>query len=424
MEIQMAELDWHAERGDVAGLALLDRSPEDGDIDLIAVRAWRQGRVRKEMAMRGIDAVILMDPVNIRYATGARNMQVFSMRNGPSRYLVMTADRTVLHEFTGALHLADGLETIDEVRPTSTASFVAAGPHIAERERVWAREMAATLRSLAGERPKVGIERMNGGTALALAQEGIHLVDAQEPVEMARAIKSAEEMKCVNASLRATERGVAELRSSIRPGQTEAELWSVLHRSIIAQNGDYVETRLLNSGERTNPWFQETGDKVIGENELIALDTDVVGCHGYYSDFSRTFHSGPDKPTAKQRELYRVAYEQVHHNMGILRPGMSFRDYADAAWEIPEKFHAHRYYLSAHGCGMTGEYPYLYHRGDFPAAGYDGEIMPGMTLCVESFIGEETGGEGVKLEQQVLIHETGVELLSRFPFESALLDEH
>ncbi|MEQ8308841.1 MAG: Xaa-Pro peptidase family protein [Hoeflea sp.] len=420
----MAELDWHAGRGDVAGLALLDRSPEDGDIDLIAVRAWRQGRVRKEMAKRGIDAVILMDPVNIRYATGARNMQVFSMRNGPSRYLVMTADRTMLYEFTGAMHLADGLETIDEVRPASTASFVAAGPHIAERERSWAREMAATLRSLAGERPKVGIERMNGGTALALAQEGIHLVDAQEPVEMARAIKSAEEMKCVNASLRATERGVAELRSAIRPGQTEAELWSVLHRSIIAQNGDYVETRLLNSGERTNPWFQETGNKVIGENELIALDTDVVGCHGYYSDFSRTFHSGPGKPTPKQRELYRVAYEQVHHNMGILRPGMSFRDYADAAWEIPEKFHAHRYYLSAHGCGMTGEYPYLYHRGDFPAAGYDGEIVPGMTLCVESFIGEETGGEGVKLEQQVLIHETGVELLSRFPFECALLDEH
>lgn len=44
-----------------------------------------------------------------------------------------------------------------------------------------------------------------------------------------------------------------------------------------------------------------------------------------------------------------------------------------------------------------------------------------MTLCVESFIGEEHQGEGVKLEQQVLITETGVELLSRFPFEEALL---
>ncbi len=418
----MAELDWHAERSDLDGLALLDRAPQDEGIDLVAVRAWRQGRVRAEMAARGIDAIILMDPVNIRYATGARNMQVFSMRNGPSRYLVMTADRAIIHEFTGSLHLPKGLETIDEIRPASTASFVAAGPDIASRERTWAREMAATLRELVGANPKVGIERMNGGTTLALAEAGIHLVDAQEPVEMARAIKSAEEMKCVNASLRATEQGVAELRAAIRPGLTEAELWSVLHRSIIAQNGDYVETRLLNSGERTNPWFQETGAKIIGPNELIALDTDVVGCHGYYSDFSRTFHAGPGKPTAKQRDLYKVAHEQVHHNMAILRPGMSFRDYADAAWDIPECYYAHRYYLSAHGCGMTGEYPYLYHRGDFPDAGYDGEIKPGMTICVESFIGEETGGEGVKLEQQLLITETGTEVLSRFPFEDALLE--
>jgi len=67
------------------------------------------------------------------------------------------------------------------------------------------------------------------------------------------------------------------------------------------------------------------------------------------------------------------------------------------------------------------EYPYLYHRADFPDAGYDGEIGPGMTLCVESYIGETGGAEGVKLEQQVLVTRTGLELLSRYPFEPALL---
>jgi len=238
---------------------------------------------------------------------------------------------------------------------------------------------------------------------------------------MARSIKSTEELKCVKSSLRATERGVDKLRAAIKPGMTENELWSVMFQSIIAQNGDYIETRLLNSGARTNPWFQEAGSKRIGANELIALDTDVVGCHGYYADFSRTFHAGPDKPTAAQRELYKVAHEQVQHNMSILRPGMSFRDYAEAAWDIPEKYHANRYYLSAHGVGMSGEYPYLYHHGDFPDAGYDGVIKPNMTICVESYIGAEGGSEGVKLEEQVLITETGIELLSQFPFEEALL---
>lgn len=418
----MAELDWHAERSDLQGLAQLDRAPEVEGIDLVAVRTYRQQRVRQKMAEYGVDAVILSDPVNIRYATGTRNMQVFSMRNAPSRYLLLTQNRSILFEFTGCLHLGEGYETVDEVRPSKTASFVAAGPHIAERERVWAAEMADTIRELTGLKDAtVGLERLNAGTAIALKEAGLNVVDAQQPVEMARAIKSPEEMKCVIASLRATEIGVGKLREAIRPGLTEAELWSLLHKSIIAQNGDYVETRLLNAGARTNPWFQETSDNVIGPNELIALDTDVVGCHGYYADFSRTFHSGPDRPTDTQRELYKVAYEQVHYNMGILKPGMSFREYADRAWNIPDRYYANRYYLSAHGCGMTGEYPYLYHHGDFPDAGYDGVVEPGMTLCVESYIGEDGAKEGVKLEQQVLITETGIETLSRFPFEAHLL---
>lgn len=44
-----------------------------------------------------------------------------------------------------------------------------------------------------------------------------------------------------------------------------------------------------------------------------------------------------------------------------------------------------------------------------------------MTICVESYIGGEGGAEGVKLEQQVLVTETGIEVLSRFPFEESLL---
>ena len=414
----MKIMDWH---GDRAGIALLDRAAESDGIDLRAVRRYRRQRVRAEMAKRDIAAVILSDPISIRYATGARNMQIFSQRNAPARYLLLTMDRAILYEFTGCAHLADGLETIDEVRPATTASFVAAGPAIARRERAWAREMAATLVELLGADATVGLERLNAGASIALAQAGIRVVDAQEPVEMARAIKSAGEIKCIEASLRATETAVGKLRDAIAPGQTENELWSVLHQSVIAQNGDYCETRLLNSGARTNPWFQETGPRVIEENELIALDTDVVGCHGYYADFSRTFHAGPDRPTPKQRELYRAAYEQVHHNMELLKPGVSFKEYAQQAWEIPERYFDNRYYLSAHGVGMTGEYPYLYHRADYADAGYDGIVEPGMTLCVESYIGEKDGGEGVKLEQQILITETGNKLMSRFPFEVNLL---
>ena len=60
---------------------------------------------------------------------------------------------------------------------------------------------------------------------------------------------------------------------------------------------------------------------------------------------------------------------------------------------------------------------------DFADSGYDGIIEPGMTLCVESYIGEDGGDEGVKLEQQLLITEDEPELLSSFPFEASLVGE-
>jgi Xaa-Pro aminopeptidase len=107
--------------------------------------------------------------------------------------------------------------------------------------------------------------------------------------------------------------------------------------------------------------------------------------------------------------------------MGIIAPGVSFKEYSERAWDIPAEYENGRYYLSAHGVGMTGEYPYLYHRRDYDAAGYDGVFVPNMTICVESYIGHNDGGEGVKLEQHCLVTETGLEPLSSFPFEDALL---
>jgi Metallopeptidase family M24 len=191
------------------------------------------------------------------------------------------------------------------------------------------------------------------------------------------------------------------MQEGLRPGISENELWARLHASVIAQDGDYVETRLLSSGPRTNPWFQETGRREIRNGDLVALDTDVVGPEGYYADFSRTFFGAPGRPSAGQRKLYRLAYEQIQTNIALIRPGMSFRELAEKAWPIPEAYVGNRYSVLAHGVGMTGEYPYICHRQDLDAAGYDGLIEPGMTLCVESYIGVrgwrrggEAGGAG------------------------------
>ncbi|MGH6898106.1 MAG: M24 family metallopeptidase [Geminicoccaceae bacterium] len=397
------------------------KSGADAAPDLSRLRLGRLERLRAQLKQRDLAAGVLVDPVNIRYATGARNMQVFHLRN-PARYLFVPAEGPViLFEFPGCHHLAEGLETIDEIRPATTVSFAASGPRVEDKAKVWAAEIGDLVRRHGGGSRRVAIERVNWAAAAALADQGFALSDAQDPVERARAIKTPEELVCIRQSLAAVERAVAEMRAGLRPGMSENALWALLHRSIIEQDCDYVETRLLSSGPRTNPWFKEAGRRAIQNGDLVALDTDVVGRFGYYADFSRTFFCGRGRPGAAQRQLYRLAYEQVHTNIERLKPGMSFKELSEIAWPIPDAYVANRYFVLAHGVGMTGEYPYILHRHDLAASGYDGVIEPGMTLCVESYIGAEGGLEGVKLEEQVLVTESGIELLSRFPHDEALL---
>jgi Xaa-Pro aminopeptidase len=171
----------------------------------------------------------------------------------------------------------------------------------------------------------------------------------------------------------------------------------------------------------TNPWYQECGEKLIRIGDLVAFDTDLIGPFGYCADISRTFHCGPGKPSETQKRLYRHAYEQIQYNIALPRPGMAFREYAEQSWKIPEEFLANRYMCLAHGVGMVDEYPDIVHPLDWEETGYDGVIEENMTLCVESYIGEEGGAEGVKLEEQVLVTAEGVQILSTFPFEEELL---
>lgn len=389
-------------------------------IDTTRMARYRHQRVLNELQRLDCVGCVLFDPVNIRYATGTRNMHLFTMRN-PARYALISPDGyTTVFEFAGAEHLPVGNPLVSEVRPAVTASYVASGGDLVGTAERWASEIADLVGG-PGNGRRLAVESLPALCASALTRLGFELIDAQEALERARCIKSEDEINALRASVTVTEGGVAALAGRIAPGETEVAVWSELHRAVIAGNGDYVETRLLNSGPRTFPWYQEASDRVIGRNELVALDTDVVGVHGYYCDFSRTFFSGPGRPSVRQRNLYRLAWEQIQENIALLRPGLSFFEFADQARQTASPYYDYRYYLLAHGVGMTGEYPYLEHRGDRSTGSYDGVIQPGMTLSVESYVGDPHSGQGIKLEDQVLVTEQGIELMTRFPFDDALL---
>ena len=115
-----------------------------------------------------------------------------------------------------------------------------------------------------------------------------------------------------------------------------------------------------------------------------------------------------------------MALEQLQHNAANLAPGRSFESFARSAWEMPEQFAPFRYSCLAHGLGMSGEYPYIAPSVMDRPHPLRGSFEPGIVVCVESYIGNPETAEGVKLEDQYLITDSGAERMSTAPFDERL----
>lgn len=418
----------------LADPTFIDRSDADvlsighfclpGDTDRQAARE-RLARLQDTMRDHDLGAAIFFDAINIRYACGVRNMQINTTRN-PGRYVFVSVEGPVtLFEYRGCSHLVDGYDTVGEIRPgRGVHPFYGGVSHYRDEIVAFVDEIGELMHASGVAGARLGIERSPIEVVPALIDAGFEIVDASIAVDRAKSIKTPTELELIRASVAGTEAAVAHMERALVPGRTENEVWAELHRALVAGGGEYVETRLFNSGARTNPWFQESSDKVITAGELVCLDTDAVGCHGYYTDVSRTFLAGDVSATARQRELYGLADEQLQHNIGLLEVGLGFREFAERTWKIPDEFFDHRYLGPIHGNGMVAEYPIVPYPDLFDEIGDDGVFEANMTICVESYIGSVLGGEGVKLEEQVLITDAGVEVLTTYPFEPRLLPQH
>jgi Xaa-Pro aminopeptidase len=311
------------------------------------------------------------------------------------------------------------LENITEKCPCTPWLDFLAGQRSEEKAMLWANEIADMVATHGGKNRRLAVDRCEPMGAFRLAQRGLELFDAQETIEQARLIKSAEEIACPRLAMDVCDAAITRIREALRPGMTDNQLWAILHEVNIAHDGEWIEARLLSSGERTNPWFHEYGNSVIQAGDLVAFDTDMVGPLGYLANISRSWVCPGKKPTGEQRRLYAIAEEQVLFNVSLIKPSLSFRDFTETCWPVPEEFLANRYMMMIHGVGLVDEYASVAYARDFADWGYDGVFEENMVVSVESYIGEVGGKEGVKLEQQVLITSNGTVPLSNTPLEIA-----
>ena len=382
------------------------------------MRMYRLKRVLEQLQKNDVGACILFDPINIRYATDSRNMSLFTMHELVRFVFISAEGKVILFDYPKSEHLSEHLCTIDEVRSVVSWDFFSANNFVDKNAKEWAKIVHDLMREHSPSNSRLAIDVSDPvGIQTLLKQFNVEIINAQKFIETARSIKCADELICIQASLETAEKGMYLMKEKLQAGMTEEELWSFMHKVNIENGGEWFETRLLVSGSRTNPWLQECSNKVIEPGELVAFDTDMVGPYGYCADISRTFVEG-NRFNDEQKRLYSLSLEHIQHNEKLIKAGTSFREFAEKSWKLPDNCYDNHYPCILHGIGLCDEWPLVaYPNSDFSNADYSSYFEENMTVCVESYIGEVGGREGIKLEDQYLVTKEGLKKLSSFPYE-------
>jgi len=403
-DLQVVRDDW----------SLLARHRPMPVIDHDRMHRDRLGRLRRELARQDCAMGLLVNPISHRYAVDYRCYALFQAHI-PTAYLFFGQEGpTVLHGVYGHHHRADS------VQPGRPISVFDGGLDLRDAAAALAQDVVDYLSELGTDNRRVAVEYVNPTLIQALERRGLEVVDGVAIAEEARRIKSLDEIACIRWACAVAEHAITNMVPAIRPGVTESQLWGLLNYTNMANNGDWHDGRMLASGPNTNPWCQDAGERVVEDGDLVAFDTDMIGPNGYFADISRTVVCG-GRATRAQKRLYRLAVQEIEHNLRLIRPGVSLTDFQARAYVPDEAFHQEAYTVVIHAVGMCDEAPKVtpIFRGPTP---YDGMLEENMVLCVESYMGEAGGAEGVKLEQQVLVTADGYELLSTLPWDAALLD--
>ena len=409
---QLAFREWHA-----AGL-----TPPN----LAAMREFRWHRLTRALADRGYGGVLLFDPLNIRYATDTTNMQLWNAHN-PFRAVLLCADgHMVIFDYKQAPFLATYNPLIAEIRSGASFFYAVTGDQGDAAAGSFVAQLKDLMATHAGTNRRLAVDKIQIQGLRALERAGFEVMEGEELTERTRAIKGPDEILAMRCAHHACESAIAEMervtRSGVPSGNlSEDDIWSVLHAENIRRGGEWIETRLLASGPRTNPWFQECGPRLVRPNEILAFDTDLIGSYGICIDISRTWWVGPAQPRPDMVSAMHHAMDHIAENMALLKPGAAIRDLVHGGHQLDAQYWKQKYSCKMHGVGLCDEWPFVAYPDHYVAGAFDAVLEPGMTLCVEALVSPEGGDFSIKLEDQVLITETGFENLTTYPFDDRLL---
>ena len=420
-----------ADRTEIGPTLLAMREWSDAGLvmpDLARMREYRWRRLTDALVARDYGALLMYDPLNIRYATDTTNMQVWNTHN-PFRAALLCADgHMAVWEYAHAPFLVSHSPHVAEIRSGATFFYNSSGDGGGRDAEAFAAQVDGIVRAHSGSNRRLGVDKIMVAGLRALEARGFDARDGEEVTERVRAVKSADEIAAMRCAIHTCERAMGEMEVACREGvprggMAEADVWAVLHAGNIRRGGEWIETRLLTSGPRTNPWFKECGPREIRTNEIVAFDTDLIGPYGFCADTSRTWWIGDAVPPREMVDAMHHARDHIAENMAMLRPGVSIRELVHGGHQLAANYWRQKYSCKMHGVGLCDEWPYVTYPDAWTEGAWEAVLEPGMTLCVEALVSPEGGDFSIKLEEQVVITEAGVECLTSYPLDAALLGD-
>lgn len=353
----------------------------------------RVKRLRTKIAEAGGQGMMVTSEFNRRYLSGF---------TGTHGVVLLSGDRAAL---------------LTDFRYRQQAGRQAQGFEIIEHGQDLNQTVAETLASwgvtklLFEDQHASYAEHALWAKALAPAE----LIPAGSVVERLREAKDAGELALMQEAADLADRTFEHILGLIKPGVSELEIAAEMEY-FMRRNGATGPSfnTIVASGERSAMPHGVASEKKVGRGEFVTLD--FGACYkGYCSDLTRTVFVGT--PTDKHREIYGIVKEAQQFALDHLKPGMTGREGDALTRDIITRYGYgdHFGHGTGHGLGME------IHEAPRLSPSCDTVLEPGMVVTVEPGI-YLPGFGGVRIEDDVVIADTGIQILTRSPKELILLD--
>jgi Xaa-Pro dipeptidase len=384
-------------------------------VDFARLRGYRLSRAMAALEASDLGALLVFDNNNIRYLTGVAIGEW--TRDKLCRYALYTR--------TGELFLWDfGSAAVHHrmycpwLKPehciasyTTMRGATAPEANLPQRAVAEIKDLLAEA-GVAGQ--PVGVDFAEISTLFELQRQGVEVRDGQQVMLDARQIKSADEIALLSTAAAMVDGVYQEITDALKPGVRENEIVALANKRLYEMGSDDVESINAVSGERCNPHPHNFSDRMIRPGEQAFFDI-MHSFNGYRTCYYRTFAVGSS--TQAQRDAYARASEWMQAALDAIKPGVS-TDQVARLWPtaqdigLPDEKTAFGLQFG-HGLGLAlHERPIISRLSSLDAPM---EIEKGMVFAVETYCPAADGVSAARLEEEVVVVDDGVKIITRFP---------